>query len=162
MYVNVKAGQPQLRVSRRMTASVEAHWQHRAKNTISDSAAGAVNTWRLRAVPGRVLHGPCQPRVADVLGLQDIVGVHLALVVDDAERADDHFAGREAGQRRHADLPVPAQRPHHRLDRLAHPAQHALPLPFAVDRVGLVLLGFDAASSGVGVVSCCSSSNSLL
>src|SRR5205814_1519476 len=31
---------PEQRASRRITASVEAHWQHRAKNTISDSAAG--------------------------------------------------------------------------------------------------------------------------
>ena len=40
MYANVKTGQAQLRVSRRMTARVEAHWQHNAKNT-SDIAQRA-------------------------------------------------------------------------------------------------------------------------
>ena len=33
MYVKVNAGQAHERVSRRMTASVEAHWQQRAKKT---------------------------------------------------------------------------------------------------------------------------------
>lgn len=34
----MSAGHAQLRVSRRITASVDAHWQQSAKNTISDSA----------------------------------------------------------------------------------------------------------------------------
>ena len=38
MYANVNAGHAQLFVSRRITASVLAHWQHSAKNTITDSA----------------------------------------------------------------------------------------------------------------------------
>src|SRR3954470_22727613 len=46
MYTNVNAGHAHERVSRRITASVEAHWQHRAKNTISDSATGIVNSGR--------------------------------------------------------------------------------------------------------------------
>ena len=46
MYANVNAGHRHDRVSRRITASVEAHWQHSAKNTISDSATGIVNNGR--------------------------------------------------------------------------------------------------------------------
>ena len=38
MYTNVNAGQRHDRVSRRITASVDTHWQHSAKNTISDTA----------------------------------------------------------------------------------------------------------------------------
>ena len=41
MYANVKAGQPQLPVSRRMTISVEAHCAHKAKNTMTDNATGS-------------------------------------------------------------------------------------------------------------------------
>ena len=33
MYANVNSGQRHELVSRRMTASVETHWQHNAKNT---------------------------------------------------------------------------------------------------------------------------------
>ena len=40
MYTNVNAGQRQLLVSRRITASVAAHWAHSAKNTMIDSATG--------------------------------------------------------------------------------------------------------------------------
>src|SRR3954468_5984700 len=54
MYANVNAGQRQLFVSRRMTASVEAHWQHRAKNTISDSAPGTPSFVRRMTRPNFV------------------------------------------------------------------------------------------------------------
>src|SRR5215813_11418845 len=115
MYPNVNAGQSQLFVSRRMTASVEAHWQHRAKNTISDRAA--------------IFRGRLPERLAEWVG--QLVGFALAQVVEDAQRADDDFPCGEAGQRRGANLPIPAQRLYRRLKSLAHAAQHALPLPRA-------------------------------
>jgi hypothetical protein len=38
MYAKVNAGQRQLFVSRRITASVAAHWAQSAKNTMIDNA----------------------------------------------------------------------------------------------------------------------------
>src|SRR5947208_16979979 len=52
MYANVNAGQRQDFVSRRITASVEAHWHHNAKKTIGESAVGMVNSF------GAVSSGP--------------------------------------------------------------------------------------------------------
>ena len=74
-------------------------------------------------------------RFADLLpaGVANLVGFDFALAVDDAERADDDFAGRKAGQRRDADPPIPAERPHGRLDRLAEAAEQTVAPPFGFD-----------------------------
>jgi hypothetical protein len=60
MYMNVNAGQRQERVSRRITASVLAHWQHSAKNTSSDSTAGTVNAGRPEAAQVRARNTTCR------------------------------------------------------------------------------------------------------
>ena len=61
MYANVNAGHAQLLVSRRITASVEAHWQHSAKNTITDSATAHAVLAANRVLRPVVLHRLRQP-----------------------------------------------------------------------------------------------------
>src|SRR5439155_26030423 len=86
-----------------------------------------------------------ESRLADFApgGLANLVSVHVALLVDDAERADDDFAGREAREGGDADTPVPAERPHRRLDHPAQTTEKTVALPLGVDRLGLVGIGAD-------------------
>ena len=78
--------------------------------------------------------------------------VHVAAqVVDHAQHAHHHFAGRERRDRRAADPPIPAERPHGRLDPLPGPAQETVALMQAgrevVEVFRLVELGQSAAAS---------------
>ncbi len=77
-----------------------------------------------------------------------------AEVVDDAQRGHDDLAGRERGDGRAADPPVPAQRPHDRLDESPGPAQKALPLIGARQGLGrgeLFQIALATAAVRIGV-----------
>ena len=89
----------QLPVSRRITASVEAHCGAKMYQTSSDSAVARLQL--------------CGQHLADLLR-----GFLAALDgIDRAERGDRDFARGHARNQRDRDLPVEAERRQHRFDR---------------------------------------------
>jgi hypothetical protein len=92
----MKTGQRQLRVSRRVTASVLMHWQASAKNTIQrEPDERGVD----RSAVGTTLG-------LDALAERDCLVVLLADAVDEPEGRDEDLAGGEGPDDADADLPV--------------------------------------------------------
>ena len=99
-----------------------------------DRATGMLNTGR--SVPSQVTRRSFSPR--DCAARVRLRAGLVVEVVHHAHRGHDDLAGRQRGDHRTADPPVPAERPDGRLDHAARPAQEAVPLLLLVRGLRIV------------------------
>src|SRR5260221_12772057 len=101
MYVKLKDDHHQLPVSRRITASVEAHWAQRAKKTMIESATGVLNS-------GRPVSGQVAERRASLSRRSPSASSLLPTSkITPSEATTTSLAGNEA----RAAIPIPQSHP---------------------------------------------------
>src|SRR5207253_634812 len=71
--------------------------------------------------------------------IANLVRIDFSLVIDDAQRADDHLARREAGNDSHPDAPIPTKGSDSRLERSSRSSQPTLTLPLSVQVLDVLL-----------------------